>query len=361
MNTPHGDKLVPGMVFTIEPALTIPEDRVYVRLEDVILMTETGYENLSDFVPIEIDAIEKLMAEPGMFEKYLPKKRRRPWHRSHRGSSERGSTAWSPDAQCSHRDPAEHVASGASHEHPSEQLDAPRRPAVPRSLRRTQLIDDVERLFTQAVDESHSMHAGDRAERRARFRRRVLRSRSAARTGRAESQDTRAAGSTSAPARPHRHRDNATPPGTASCSTPHRSGFAGTRRRAHVNRIRGQVRDLRVHGALSGVEGLQRSRAVMNQADRCTETELQRPPGDHQRVRRLSNSGTEHGVDVDVELRVLGQVLELLIQDLQALVRDLVGDHVVDADLQPVEPCAVEPSDALGGQNPFVSRLAKIP
>ena len=74
VNTPHGDKLVPGMVFTIEPALTIPEDRVYVRLEDVILMTETGYENLSEFVPIEIDAIEKLMAEPGMFEKYLPKK-----------------------------------------------------------------------------------------------------------------------------------------------------------------------------------------------------------------------------------------------------------------------------------------------
>jgi len=69
VNTPHGDVLVPGMVFTIEPALTIPEDRVYVRLEDVILVTETGYENLSSFVPIEMDAIEKLMAETGMFEK----------------------------------------------------------------------------------------------------------------------------------------------------------------------------------------------------------------------------------------------------------------------------------------------------
>lgn len=68
VNTPHGDVLVPGMVFTIEPALTIPEDRVYIRLEDVILMTETGYENLSRFVPIEIDAIEKLMKEPGLFE-----------------------------------------------------------------------------------------------------------------------------------------------------------------------------------------------------------------------------------------------------------------------------------------------------
>ena len=62
------------MVFTIEPALTIPEDRVYIRLEDVILITETGYENLSAFVPIEMDAIEKLMAEPGMFEKFMPKK-----------------------------------------------------------------------------------------------------------------------------------------------------------------------------------------------------------------------------------------------------------------------------------------------
>jgi Xaa-Pro aminopeptidase len=74
VNTPHGDVLVPGMVFTIEPALTIPEDRVYIRLEDVILVTETGYENLSAFVPIEMDAIEKLMAEPGMFENYAPKR-----------------------------------------------------------------------------------------------------------------------------------------------------------------------------------------------------------------------------------------------------------------------------------------------
>ena len=58
--------LRPGMIFTIEPALTIPGDRVYVRLEDVILMTDTGYENLSAFVPVEIADIEKVMAEPGL-------------------------------------------------------------------------------------------------------------------------------------------------------------------------------------------------------------------------------------------------------------------------------------------------------
>jgi len=60
------ETLEPGMVFTIEPALTIPEDRVYVRIEDVILVTESGYENLSALVPVEVEAIEKLMAEPAL-------------------------------------------------------------------------------------------------------------------------------------------------------------------------------------------------------------------------------------------------------------------------------------------------------
>ena len=61
--------LQPGMVFTIEPALTIPEDMVYLRLEDTILVTETGYENMSSFLPVEIADIEKLMAEEGFADK----------------------------------------------------------------------------------------------------------------------------------------------------------------------------------------------------------------------------------------------------------------------------------------------------
>ena len=66
VNPPIPDGLKPGMIFTIEPALTIPEDRVYVRLEDMILITETGYENLSAFAPVEVEDIEKLMAESGL-------------------------------------------------------------------------------------------------------------------------------------------------------------------------------------------------------------------------------------------------------------------------------------------------------
>ena len=66
---PMPDGLKPGMIFTIEPALTIPEDRVYVRLEDMILITDTGYENLSSFVPMEVEEIEKLIAETGFAER----------------------------------------------------------------------------------------------------------------------------------------------------------------------------------------------------------------------------------------------------------------------------------------------------
>ena len=58
----------------IMPALTIPEDRVYIRLEDMILITAGGYENMSAFVPSEIDAIEKLMAEA-----YVPTDRFERW------------------------------------------------------------------------------------------------------------------------------------------------------------------------------------------------------------------------------------------------------------------------------------------
>ncbi len=58
--------LEPGVVFTIEPAMQIPDEHIGIRLEDMILITETGYENLSAFVPIEIDAIERTMREPGL-------------------------------------------------------------------------------------------------------------------------------------------------------------------------------------------------------------------------------------------------------------------------------------------------------
>ena len=61
MQSPQ-ELLKPGYVFTIEPALTVPEDRIYIRLEDVLVITESGYECLSAFVPETIEEVEAAMS-----------------------------------------------------------------------------------------------------------------------------------------------------------------------------------------------------------------------------------------------------------------------------------------------------------
>lgn len=58
--------LEPGMIFTIEPAMQIADEHIGIRLEDMLLITDSGYENLSASVPIEIADIEQTMAEPGL-------------------------------------------------------------------------------------------------------------------------------------------------------------------------------------------------------------------------------------------------------------------------------------------------------
>ena len=59
-----------GMVFTIEPALRVPEEEIYIRLEDLIIITENGKEIVSDFVPMEIEEIEAVMREDGILQRY---------------------------------------------------------------------------------------------------------------------------------------------------------------------------------------------------------------------------------------------------------------------------------------------------
>jgi Xaa-Pro aminopeptidase len=67
----EGATLEPGRVFTIEPAMRIDAERLSIRLEDMILITDNGYENLSAFVPIDIEDIERLMAQPGLSDAAL--------------------------------------------------------------------------------------------------------------------------------------------------------------------------------------------------------------------------------------------------------------------------------------------------
>ncbi len=66
----YGGPLEPGMVFTIEPALEVPEEKIYIRAEDAILVTAKGIEIMSDFLPLEIEEIESLMKEKGLLQQY---------------------------------------------------------------------------------------------------------------------------------------------------------------------------------------------------------------------------------------------------------------------------------------------------
>jgi Xaa-Pro aminopeptidase len=55
--------LEPGMVVTMEPGIYIPEENLGVRIEDDVLITDTGYKFLSERLPRNPDEIEKIMAE----------------------------------------------------------------------------------------------------------------------------------------------------------------------------------------------------------------------------------------------------------------------------------------------------------
>jgi len=68
----HGVPLQPGMVFTIDPMIWIPEERLYVRIEDVALVTADGVENLSAFVPTQIEEVERTIKEKGLIEFRAP-------------------------------------------------------------------------------------------------------------------------------------------------------------------------------------------------------------------------------------------------------------------------------------------------
>jgi Xaa-Pro aminopeptidase len=60
----------PGLVFTIEPQFRIPEERIFLRLEDMIIVTESGVKLSSDFVPRDIAGVEKVIAQPGLLQQY---------------------------------------------------------------------------------------------------------------------------------------------------------------------------------------------------------------------------------------------------------------------------------------------------
>ena len=57
----YSTPLEPGMVFSVEPKLYAPELDIAIMIEDVILVTDDGYENLSATAPRSVEDIERIM------------------------------------------------------------------------------------------------------------------------------------------------------------------------------------------------------------------------------------------------------------------------------------------------------------
>jgi Xaa-Pro aminopeptidase len=68
----YRDGLKPGQVFSIDPQLRVPEEGLYIRYEDTVVVTETGVENFTDFLPSELDDIEALVRERGLLQAVPP-------------------------------------------------------------------------------------------------------------------------------------------------------------------------------------------------------------------------------------------------------------------------------------------------
>src|SRR5256714_15667639 len=93
---------------------------------------------------------------------------------------------------------------------------------------------------------------------------------------------------------------------------------------------------------------LQKPVPVVYDADRRGEAEFDCAARDCERVFRVTDAAADDRVDVDVEVRVLGDVYELAVEVLEALLGDLVGIDVVNRNLEVLKSGVVQSSDAFG-------------
>jgi hypothetical protein len=46
----------------------VPEEKLYIRVEDTVAVTETGVENFTAFLPTELGALEALVRQKGVLQ-----------------------------------------------------------------------------------------------------------------------------------------------------------------------------------------------------------------------------------------------------------------------------------------------------
>ncbi|MHB1355063.1 MAG: aminopeptidase P N-terminal domain-containing protein [Anaerolineae bacterium] len=66
----RGKVLQPGIVLSLDPSLWVPEECLYIRVEDTVLITETGIENLTADAPLDLDDVEQTMKQEGMLQRF---------------------------------------------------------------------------------------------------------------------------------------------------------------------------------------------------------------------------------------------------------------------------------------------------
>ena len=59
-----------GHVFSVDPQMWVPEENLYLRYEDTIVVTKDGNENFTDFLPAELDELELLVGQKGILQSY---------------------------------------------------------------------------------------------------------------------------------------------------------------------------------------------------------------------------------------------------------------------------------------------------
>ena len=69
----RGAPFLPGQVLTVDPMLWVPDEHVYIRVEDTVAVTDDGIENFTGFVPFEPGEITAVISEPGLLQTLTPR------------------------------------------------------------------------------------------------------------------------------------------------------------------------------------------------------------------------------------------------------------------------------------------------
>ena len=66
----RGKPLRPGTVFALDPQMRVPEERLYIRVEDTVVVTEDGIENLTADAPLDLADVEAVVRKPGLLDQF---------------------------------------------------------------------------------------------------------------------------------------------------------------------------------------------------------------------------------------------------------------------------------------------------